>query len=163
MQEWFLILLPAFTIGILHTFMPCEDKAIFLFWSFGISKDAKSSLLILSLYGLGLIGANLTLAIVTVLLTFIPRFFGFIPQTYAINFFGAFSSIFAAIFLLFFIMRRDYAPHDHYKDDLMSLNWEKKRTPFLFGMLAGYPPCIFELFIYSQCFTWSLSYGFLEG
>lgn len=163
MQEWFIILLPAFVIGILHTLMPCEDKAIFFFWSFGISKDVKNSLLILVLYGFGLIGANMSIAFITVILTFIPRIFGFVPQPYAINFFGAFSSTFAAIFLLFFIMRRDYAPHNHYKEELIKLNWKKKRTPFLFGMLAGYPPCIFELFIYSQCFTWSLSYGFLEG
>ncbi|MFO8019753.1 MAG: sulfite exporter TauE/SafE family protein [Promethearchaeia archaeon] len=163
MQEYFIVLFPAFVIGILHTLMPCEDKAIFFFWSFGISKNVKNSLLILILYGLGLIGANMSIAFITVILTFIPRLLGSIPKPYVINFFGAFSSTFAAVFLLFFIMRRDYAPHNYYKDELIKLNWEKKRTPFFFGMLAGYPPCVFELFIYSQSFTCALSYGSLEG
>ncbi|MHA1755710.1 MAG: urease accessory protein UreH domain-containing protein [Promethearchaeota archaeon] len=163
MQEWFIILLPAFLLGLLHTAIPCEDKAIFFFWSFGISKDVKSSLIILSLYGLGLMTANMTMALITVLISFIPRFFGIVPESYTINFFGAFSSTFAAICLLFFITLKEYAPHSKYKDTILDLNWDKKRTPFLFGILAGFPPCIFELFIYTQCFTYSLSYSFFEG
>ncbi|TFF95802.1 MAG: hypothetical protein EU544_01985 [Promethearchaeota archaeon] len=163
MQEWFFILLPAFLLGILHTAMPCEDKAIFFFWSFGISKKPIHSIGILALYGAGLMSANMSIAIITVLITLVPRFFGFIPDPYAINFFGAFSSTFAAIAFLFFITRTDYMPHSRYKDEISHLDWEKTRTPYIFGLLAGYPPCIFELFIYSQCLTYSLSYGFLEG
>ena len=53
------IFAPAFTLGILHTAIPCEDKAIFFFWSFGISKTPLRSILILVLYGLGLISSNL--------------------------------------------------------------------------------------------------------
>jgi len=131
----------------------------------GISKDPKNSMFILALYGFGLMTANLIIAFITILISFIPRFFGLVPDAYAINFFGAFSSTFAAIFLLFFITRRDYNPHSKgkYNEEILQLNWEKKRTPYLFGIIAGFPPCIFELIVYSQCFTYSLSYGFAEG
>ena len=44
----------------------------------------------------------------------------------------------------------------------MALKQEKK-TPYLFGVLVGFAPCIFELIIYSQCLQYSLGYGFLEG
>jgi ABC-type nickel/cobalt efflux system permease component RcnA len=164
-QEYFIIFFPAFILGILHTLIPCEDKAIFCFWSFGISKNAKRSFFILALYGIGLMSANMIIALVTIGISMVPRFFGFVPDPYGINFFGAFSSTFAAVFLLFFLARRDYMPHSSIKisDELTHLNWEKKRTPYLFGILAGFPPCIFELIVYSQVLTYSLAYGYLEG
>ncbi|MHA1344085.1 MAG: urease accessory protein UreH domain-containing protein [Promethearchaeota archaeon] len=162
MQQYFIIFLPAFLLGMLHTAIPCEDKAIFCFWSSGISKTPKNSVFILIIYGLGLICANLIFASITILISFIPRFLGFVPDPYAINFFGAFSSTFAAIILLFLITRRDYAPHtkSRYHENFLQFNWEKKRTPFLFGIITGFTPCIFELIIYSQCLQYSLSYGF---
>ena len=54
-------------------------------------------------------------------------------------------------------------PHSKYKDELSELNWEKKKTPYLFGILAGFAPCIFELLIYSQCLQYSLSGIFIDG
>ncbi|MHA2390836.1 MAG: urease accessory protein UreH domain-containing protein [Promethearchaeota archaeon] len=158
---------PAFTLGILHTLIPCEDKAIFFFWSFGISKTPKKSVFILMLYGLGLMSSNLLIAIVTVIISLIPQvFFPFIvPDTFTINFFGAITSMFAGIVLMFFISRRGYIPHSKHKDDIFQFDWEKKKTPYLFGILAGFAPCIFELFIYTQCLTYSLSggLGFIDG
>ena len=59
----FLIFAPAFLLGILHTLIPCEDKAIFFFWSFGISKTPKKSFFILLVYGLGLMSSNLIIAV----------------------------------------------------------------------------------------------------
>ncbi len=167
MQEYFIIFLPAFLLGILHTFIPCEDKTILLFWSLGISKSARKSLFILALYGIGLIIANLTIAFGTVLVSIIPRII--FPQAlfdpYSIVFFGALSSTFVAIFMLFFLTRVDYTPHSHSKEIrlIQNLNWDKYRTPLFMGILAGFPPCIFELFIYSQCLTLSLSYGYAEA
>lgn len=163
MQQYFIIFLPAFLLGILHTLIPCEDKAIFCFWSFGISKNPKKSFLILALYGIGLISANLIIAFVTVFISLVPRIFGFVPDPYGINFFGAFSSTFAAMFMLFLLTRREYAPHSKGEYEFGQFDWEKKKTPYLFGILAGFPPCIFELIIYSQCLTLSLSYGYVEG
>jgi len=164
-QEYFIIYAQYFLIGILHTLIPCEDKAIFCFWSFGISKNPRRSLFILALYGFGLMTANMIISLITILISLIPRFFGFVPDPYGVNFFGAFSSTFAAVFLLFYISRKGYMPHSKgkYNEELVELNWEKKRTPYLFGILAGFPPCIFELIMYSQVLTYSLSYGYLEG
>ncbi|GAH82460.1 unnamed protein product, partial [marine sediment metagenome] len=73
-QEYFIILMPAFLLGILHTLIPCEDKAIFFFWSFGIAKTPKKSIYILMLYGLGLITSNMIIASVTVFITQLPIF-----------------------------------------------------------------------------------------
>ena len=163
-----LVFAPAFTLGILHTLIPCEDKAIFFFWSFGISKTAKKSIFILMLYGLGLISANLLIAIGTIVISFIPQFFfpGIIPEEpFSINFFGAVTSMFAGFILLFFIIRKGYMPHSKHKDEIAKFNWEKKKTPYLFGILAGFPPCIFELLIYTWCLQWSLrgGFGFIDG
>ena len=165
-QEFYLeplliVFVPAFTLGFLHTAIPCEDKAIFFFWSIGISKTPQKSVLILALYGLGLISSNMLIAATIILVSFIPHIFfpDIIPEAYTINFFGAITSIFAGFVLLFFIIRRGYMPHSKHKDEISQFNWEKNRTPYLFGILAGFAPCIFELLIYTQCFQWSLQGG----
>jgi sulfite exporter TauE/SafE len=157
--------MPTFLFGILHTAIPCEDKAIFLFWSLGIAKTPKRSIFFLALYGLGLICANMIIASITVFITQVPRFVfpAFDIDPYVINFFGAFTSMFTGIFLLFFITRRDYMPHSKYFKEIPSLDWELKKTPFILGVLAGFAPCIFELFIYTQSFQYSLGHGFIEG
>ncbi|MCK4380400.1 MAG: hypothetical protein KAW51_04615, partial [Candidatus Lokiarchaeota archaeon] len=146
----------------------CEDKAIFFFWSFGISKTPKKSVFILMLYGLGLMSSNMVLATGTVLISFIPQIL--IPgiqslEPYVINFFGALTSMFAGFILLFFYTRKGYVPHSKRKDEIFQFNWEKKKTPYLFGFVAGFAPCIFEFLIYSQCLTYSLSggLGFING
>jgi len=164
-QEYLIIFMPAFLLGILHTAIPCEDKAIFFFWSFGIAKTPTKSIYILALYGFGLICANMIIASVTVLITQVPRFVfpTFTPDPYVINFFGAFTSMIAGIVILFFLIRRDYTPHSKYSKEISNLDWELKKTPFFFGILAGFAPCIFELIIYSQSFQFSLGYGFIEG
>lgn len=165
MQEFFIIFIPAFLLGILHTLIPCEDKAIFFFWSFGIAKNPKKSLYILILYGLGLTTSNLIIVFGTVLISLVPRFIipELISDPFTINFFGAFTSMFAGIFLLFFLTRHDYMPHSKYSKEIVELNWERKKTPYLFGILVGFAPCIFELIIYSQCLQFSLAHGFVEG
>ena len=136
-----------------------------MFWSFGITKEPKNSVLILILYGIGLITANLTIAVITILISLIPLILlpNVVSDPYAITFFGAFSSTFVAIFVLFFITRSDYLPHSRRKEDILDLDWDKRRTPYIFGLLAGFPPCIFELYIYSQCLVYTLSYGWFEG
>ncbi|MBY9020699.1 MAG: sulfite exporter TauE/SafE family protein [Candidatus Lokiarchaeota archaeon] len=164
-QEYLVIFLPAFLLGILHTAIPCEDKAIFFFWSVGIAKTPTKSIYILALYGLGLICANMIIASITVLITQVPRFVfpAFTPDPHVINFFGAFSSMFAGIVILFFLTRRDYLPHSKYSQEIPTLDWERKKTPYFFGILAGFAPCIFDLIIYTQSFQFSLGYGFIEG
>jgi sulfite exporter TauE/SafE len=165
MQEFFIIFIPAFLLGILHTLIPCEDKAIFFFWSFGIAKNPKRSLFILTLYGIGLITSNLIIAFGTILISFVPKFIvpDLISDPFTVNFFGAFTSMFAGIILLFFVMRYDYMPHSKYSKSIVKLDWERNKTPYLFGVLVGFAPCIFELIIYSQCLQFSLAHGFVEG
>ena len=139
-----LIFGPNFLLGILHTLIPCEDKAIFFFWSFGISKTPKKSVFILMLYGLGLMSSNLLIATTTVIISFIPKIFipSLIPDSFTITFFGAITSMFAGIILLFYITRRGYIPHSKRKDEIFHFDWEKKKTPYLFGILAGFAvPC----------------------
>jgi len=142
--------------------MPCEDKAIFCFWSFGISKDWKNSMVMLSIYGAGLMTANVAIGTLTSLFSLI---FTFIPiENYVKNFFGALISCLVSAFILIFIITHHYAPHSKYADELkMDIDWDRKRTPYVIGVLAGLPPCIFEILIYTQCFTWTLSYGLLSG
>ncbi|MEJ2248585.1 MAG: sulfite exporter TauE/SafE family protein [Candidatus Lokiarchaeota archaeon] len=160
-----IIFLPSFLLGILHTALPCEDKSIFFFWSFGISKNIKRSLFILVLYGLGLMSANMLIALISVLISSIPILFGFIPNAPAINFFGAMSSSIAAIVIFILILVTDYNPHSRFKEENfpLNLNWERNRTSYLFGILVGFAPCIFEVIIYSQCLQYSLSSGIIEG
>lgn len=162
-QEFLIIFIPAFTLGFLHTAIPCEDKAIFFFWSFGIAKNPKRSIIILALYGIGLMTSNMIIAGGTILASSVTKLVIPGPDPYVINFFGAFTSMFAGIFLLFFITRRGYMPHSKYSKSIVSLNWESKKTPYLFGILVGFAPCIFELIVYSWCLQYSFSYGFLEG
>ncbi|MHA1670408.1 MAG: urease accessory protein UreH domain-containing protein [Promethearchaeota archaeon] len=165
MYEYLIIFLPAFLLGILHTIIPCEDKAIFFFWSFGISKTPRRSLNILILYGFGLISSNIIIAFATILISIVPRLIvpGIIFNPFAINFLGGVVSMFAGIFLLFFVTTRNYMPHSKQSKNIGTLDWEKNKTPYLFGILAGFAPCIFELIIYSQCLQYSLGYGFIEG
>ncbi|TFF94434.1 MAG: hypothetical protein EU543_01275 [Promethearchaeota archaeon] len=161
-EPYLFILLMAFILGFLHTILPCEDKAIFLFWSLGISKTPKKSFFILALYGFGLISANLIIAGGLIFITIVPFFFGLpIPNSNTINFFGALSSIIAAIILLLVILKGRYMPHNVSENELPSqMNWEKPKTPYVFGILAGFAPCIFELIIYTQCIQFTISEGF---
>jgi len=105
------------------------------------------------------------IASLTVFITQVPRFVfpEFTPDPYLINFFGAFTSMLAGIAILLFLTRRDYMPHSRYSQEITSLDWDRKKTPYFFGILAGFAPCIFDLIIYSQSFQLSLGYGFIEG
>jgi len=161
------VFVPSFTLGILHTLIPCEDKAIFFFWSFGISKKPKRSVFTLILYGFGLITSNLLIATGTIIISLIPQFLfpGIVIDSFSINFFGSVTSMFAGFILLFFIIRKGYMPHSKHRDEIDRFNWEKKKTPYLFGILAGFAPCILELIIYFKCLEFSLQggFGFIDG
>ncbi|MFO7795426.1 MAG: sulfite exporter TauE/SafE family protein [Promethearchaeati archaeon] len=164
-EPYLFILLMAFILGVLHTILPCEDKAIFLFWSLGISKTPKKSFIILALYGFGLISANLIIAGGLIFISVVPFFFGLpIPNSNTINFLGALSSIIAALVLLLVIIKGRYIPHNLSDNELPSqMNWEEPKTPYIFGILAGFAPCIFEFIIYTQCIQYTISEGFLLG
>ncbi|MBN1803559.1 MAG: sulfite exporter TauE/SafE family protein [Candidatus Lokiarchaeota archaeon] len=158
---------PAFLLGILHTAIPCEDKAIFFFWSFGISKTPKKSLFILSFYGFGVMSSNMAIAIIGILITHSPRLLvpDFSLDPYQFSFLGGLTSLIAAIILFFVINYSNYTEkiHSRFKNEISKLHWDKNRTPFLFGMVVGFAPCIFEFFIYANVITLSLSYDIFMG
>ena len=56
-------------------------------------------------------------------------------------------------------------PHAKHREEISQFNWEKKKTPYLFGYVAGFAPCIFELLIYTQCLQYSLygGFNFIDG
>jgi sulfite exporter TauE/SafE len=142
--------------------MPCEDKAIFCFWSFGISKDWKQSMLTLLLYGMGLMTANVVIGTIISLISF-PIWFIDVDN-FVYNFFGALISIFVSVVMLIYVVSHHYNPHSRHVDEYqMEIDWSKKRTPYIFGILAGSPPCVFEILIYAQVFTYTVSYGIPGG
>ena len=167
MIESLLVFWPSFIFGILHTIMPCEDKAIFVFYSFGVSRDTKHALKILSIYGSGLFSANM---LVGTGLSVSAAFMGPILQQSVDRFFwnalSALSFVVAGVYMLIALYKNKYFPHkDQVKDitdGLPSLR-RRKRAAFFLGFLAGVPPCVFELTIYTYAMGTSLIYGWLNG
>jgi len=153
-------------LGILHTIMPCEDKFIFCFYAFGVAKDGKQAIRILNFYGLGLLIMNL---IIGTTLSYIAAIFG---QVFTENLqslwrnLASVSLIISGIVMLIQLKRRKYWPHTEQllelTDNLSRLK-KRKRTSFLLGMLAGIPPCIFEIAVYSTSIAIAGEYGWGNG
>ncbi|MCP4760889.1 MAG: sulfite exporter TauE/SafE family protein [archaeon] len=142
----------SFGFGLLHTFMPCEDKTIFALYTFGVSRDSKESFNILSFYGIGLLCANMIIgSIVSISGTLL--FAGIDPIT--LNGFAALSIIISGIYLMIQSFRKEYKPHSEQNKEItetfqMRQGRFRKRTAFLLGLLAGIPPCVFEIIIYNM-------------
>lgn len=159
-----LVFWPGFFLGILHTLLPCEDKAIFFFYTFGTSRDSKHAFRILMAYGFGLLCTNM---IIGTIASFGGLIFGGLNE-YVTNGFGAISIIISGIIMLFQNKSLRLMPH-HQQGKEISESFKEsngqfsKKTAFLLGVLAGIPPCVFELAIYSQALTFSASSGILNG
>ena len=167
MLQSILVFWPSFIFGILHTIMPCEDKAIFIFYSFGVSRDTKHAMKILTLYGSGLFSANMLIGtILSVSASFLGPILQQAVDRFLWNALSASSLIISGVYIIFALYRNKYFPHkDQVKDitdGLPSLR-RKMRTAFILGWLAGVPPCIFELGIYTYAMGISLIYGWLNG
>lgn len=153
-------------LGILHTIMPCEDKFIFCFYAFGVAKDGKQAIRILNFYGLGLLIMNL---IIGTTLSYIAAIFGHVFTENLRNlwiYIGSLSMILSGIIMLIQLKRRKYWPHSEQllelTDNLPRLK-KRKRTSFLLGMLAGIPPCVFEIAVYSIAIAVGGRYGWGNG
>jgi sulfite exporter TauE/SafE len=163
LQIW-LVFWPGFFLGILHTLLPCEDKAIFFFYTFGTSRDSKHAYRILMGYGFGLLCTNMLIG------TF-AAFGGLIfngLNEHITNGFGAISIILSGFVMLFQNKSLLLKPHHQQGKDISeSFKYSngnfRNRTAFLLGVLAGIPPCVFELAIYTQALTFSASSGVLNG
>jgi sulfite exporter TauE/SafE/preprotein translocase subunit Sss1 len=154
-------------LGILHTIMPCEDKAIFCFYAFGVSRDWKQAFRIVNFYGAGLFLMNL---IIGAIISYLGAAAGVLLSPYINPFtwnkIAAGTLILSGIIMIIQLSRKIYFPHTDQMQELgESLHTLKsrKRTAFLLGLLAGIPPCLFELAIYLQAINISIVYGWGNG
>ncbi len=159
-----LVFWPGFFLGILHTLLPCEDKAIFFFYTFGTSRDSKHAFRILMAYGFGLLCTNMLIGTIA---AFGGLIFGGLNE-YVTNGLGAISIIISGIIMLFQNKSFRLKPHHQQGNEISESFKEsnghfRKKTAFLLGVLAGIPPCVFELAIYTQAITFSASSGVLNG
>ncbi len=139
-----LFLWPNFSLGLLHTLQPCEDKAIFSFYAFGVSRDWREAFKLLNLYGAGLLTANLSLGIIFSLLgtalTAIPDIIKALIAGSGI--------IISGVYMLLMIHRQCYDPHSEQKKEIGTQLTRKTNSAYVLGILAGVPPCPMELAIY---------------
>jgi len=163
LQIW-LVFWPGFFLGMLHTLIPCEDKTIFFFYTLGISKSFKQAFKILMSYGLGLLLSNLTLGVFASIGGIIFKNF----NQNINNGLGAVVTIIAGLIMFIQIKLKKFNPHSQQGLEIMDTIqdgkiFSRKKTPLLLGILAGIPPCIFEIAIYSQAMTFSASSGVING
>lgn len=158
-----------FFLGLLHTLMPCEDKFIFCFYAFGVSRDWKQAFRIVNFYGFGLFLTNL---IIGAILSYISSILG---QTllenleeyrFLINALSGIFLIISGLIMLFQVLKKKYWPHSDQLQELIEnlpTLRSRKRTGFLLGVLAGIPPCIFEIGVYTYASLTSATNGWGNG
>ena len=156
-----------FFLGVLHTIMPCEDKFIFCFYAFGVSRDWKQAFRIVNFYGFGLFLTNF---IIGAILSYISSIIGLTVfenlNPYIINALSGLTLIFSGLIMIYQIKKKRYWPHSEQLQELIEnlpTLRSRKRTSFLLGILAGIPPCIFEIAIYVHASILSIEYGWGNG
>ena len=163
-----LVFIPGFSVGILHTLMPCEDKTIFTFYTLGVSRDTKETFRILAAYSLGLMLINLIIGSIMAYIGYVLGNAIILVNEHIFNSLGALSIIISGIYLLVQVLRRKHNPHSKQESEITETFQQRegrfrKRSSFFLGMLAGLPPCVFETYIYSQAITFSAGSGFING
>ena len=162
-----LIMTTGLFMGFLHSIMPCEDKAIFVFYVFGVARDWKQAFRILVFYSAGFMFMNVTLG--TLVSFFSGLFSKYLIQTegrFIMNGIAAFSLIFSGGLMLFRLRKHKYLPHSDQLQELsqnIGLLRKRKRTAFLLGILAAIPPCIVETAVYILGIGYSATYGWGNG
>ncbi|MHA1734133.1 MAG: urease accessory protein UreH domain-containing protein [Promethearchaeota archaeon] len=151
---------PSFMLGLFHAIFPCEDKAIFGFYAFGVSRDWRSALNLINFFGLGLIVGNLLVSLVFIF--FIGGIvLDFLPENF-LNYLAAGTMMIAGI-VMFVLVSRDKIGSEPTSEDFGEFVSGKKRHAFLLGVLSGIPPCFMELTIYIQAALWSAQSGWYTG
>lgn len=161
--ETILVFWPSFLLGLLHSIFPCEDKAIFGFYAFGVSRDWRNALTLINFFGLGLMCGNLLMSLAFVfflgeiILDYVPE----IP----LNFIAAFAMIIAGIIMSVLVYKHRIGPPEDREegDSLAEFVSERKRGAFLLGIFSGIPPCFMELTILIQAALWSAQSGWYSG
>jgi sulfite exporter TauE/SafE len=162
---FFLILWTGLMLGFLHSIMPCEDKAILIFFAFGVARDRKQAFRIVNYYGFGLFLMNL---IIGTIITYFGALLGYNVNINRNILTGimAIALIISGIIMLSRLQKQAYWPHSDQLQEItegLSTLRSRKRTAFLLGMLAGIPPCIFEMAVYISGVSFAVSYGWGNG
>ncbi|MHA1521357.1 MAG: urease accessory protein UreH domain-containing protein [Promethearchaeota archaeon] len=163
-----LILWTGLFFGILHTIIPCNEKFVFCFYAFGVARDWKQAFRIVNFYGAGLMLMNLLIGgSVSYIGAVVSSFFDVHENfRFVWNGISGFVLILSGTIMFIQLKRKKYWPHsDQFQELTENLGTLKtrKRTSFLLGMLAGIPPCLFEMAIYGWAITFSASYGWGNG
>ncbi len=161
------VLWTGFFLGILHTIMPCEDKFIFCFYAFGVSRDWKQAFRIVNFYGFGLFLTNFIIgAIVSYISSILGNTLLENLNGFLINAFSGIILIISGLIMIYQLRKKIYWPHSEQLQELIEnlpTLRSRKRTSFLLGILAGIPPCIFEIAIYTHASILSIEYGWGNG
>ncbi len=156
LASYILVFWPSFTLGIFHTLQPCEDKTIFSFYAFGVSKDWREAFKMLNLYGAGLLTANLIIGLLASILG--AALFPYIPPVISSLMAGT-VTIIAGIYMLGSVYMSTYDPHSAQKKEIGTSLTRRKSSGYSLGILAGIPPCVMELKMYIDATVFSGSFG----
>lgn len=162
-----LIIWTGLFLGFLHSIMPCEEKAVFCFYAFGVARDWRQAFRIVNFYGAGLFVVNFLIGgIITYVGAIFGAFISIEEFRFVWNGIAAGVLILSGTIMLIQLKKKRYFPHsDQFQELSESLTTlrSRKRTAFLLGMLAAIPPCIFETAVYLQAISISVNYGWGNG
>ncbi len=147
---------PGFTLGILHSLQPCEDKAIFSFYALGVSKDWREAFKMINLYGAGLLTSNLLIGLLASIVGL--AFFPFISPM-AASIMAGIATLIAGSYMLYSIYKASYDPHSSQKKEIGTALTRKTNSAYTLGVLAGIPPCVMEIQIYMKATVFAAAYG----
>jgi len=141
-------LISAFVIGLLHVLEPCEDKAVASLYVAWAGKKIKESLLLIFLYGLGMI--------------IIDTGMGFLASFIGMNYLDTFQPILrytAAIITIIFgflIITKSHMFESHcYIKMFKDIKPQSKKSILTFGLVRGLPLCPIEI----GMLIWAASIG----
>jgi len=141
-------LISAFIIGLLHVLEPCEDKAVASLYVAWAGKKLKESLLLIFLYGLGMV--------------FIDTILGFLASFIGMYYLETFQPIlrYAAgiitIIFGFLIITKSHMFESHcYIKMFKGVKPQSKKSILSFGLMRGLPLCPIEI----GMLIWAASIG----
>jgi sulfite exporter TauE/SafE len=158
-QVIYLIYSWSFTFGLLHTLLPCEDKAIFGFHAFGVSKNVFDALKFVGVFALGVMTVNNLIGFGFAVL---GNIFSLIPFMIIIA--EYISPVFCILLgaILYYRLVKYHKGDDHQASPYTLKVRKNLLAIYLLGILTGLPPCPFEYAMYVSAFTVGAS-GFYYG
>jgi len=141
-------LLSAFIIGLLHVLEPCEDKAVASIYVAWAGKRLRESLILILLYGLGMVAIDTTLG-------FLVSYAGFTYLEGFQSILKFFAGAFTIIFGLFIIFKSHIFESHCYVRMFKNVKPESRKSILMFGFVRGLPLCPIEIAI----LLWAASVG----